>query len=143
VRKYENWRELVKECGESGKPAKTWCMEHNIPYYTYRGCLVKADVPAPVMKKSLASASAVAYTMYQKFVNGMPLYRQEQEWRTYGLTLSRATLSAVVAVAAGMVPTLIISISTGTEVNLSPGNLFCHRSIILRLPYVTSDLRTL
>lgn len=60
---------------------------------TGEGCLVKADVPAPVMKKSLASASAVAYTMYQKFVNGMPLYRQEQEWRTYGLTLSRATLA--------------------------------------------------
>ena len=44
-------------------------------------------------EKSHASASAVAYTMYQKFVNGMPLYRQEQEWRTYGLTLSRATLA--------------------------------------------------
>lgn len=31
--------------------------------------------------------------MYQKYVNGMPLYRQEQEWKTYGLTLSRATLA--------------------------------------------------
>ena len=55
--------------------------------------LVKAEVPAPVMKKSLASASTVAYTMYQKYVNGMPLYRQEQEWKTYGLALSRATLA--------------------------------------------------
>jgi hypothetical protein len=29
--KYENWRELVSECSESGKAAKTWCLEHNIP----------------------------------------------------------------------------------------------------------------
>ena len=46
MRKYENWRELVKECGENGKPVKTWCMEHNIPYYTYRGWLKRAETQA-------------------------------------------------------------------------------------------------
>jgi len=41
--KYENWRELVSECKASGKPAKTWCQEHNISYYTYRGWLRRPE----------------------------------------------------------------------------------------------------
>lgn len=55
--------------------------------------IVKAPVPAPVMKKSLASPSTVAYVMYQKYANGMPLYRQEKDWANQGVTLSRATLA--------------------------------------------------
>jgi len=55
--------------------------------------IVKASVPVPVMKRSLASASAVAYVMYQKYANGMPLYRQEKDWANQGVTLSRATLA--------------------------------------------------
>ena len=55
--------------------------------------IVKAPVPAPVMKRSLASASTVAYVMYQKYANGMPLYRQEKDWDNQGVTLSRATLA--------------------------------------------------
>jgi len=54
--------------------------------------IVKAPIPAPVIKRSLASASTVAHVMYQKYVNGMPLYRQEKDWANQGLTLSRATL---------------------------------------------------
>jgi len=55
--------------------------------------IVKAPVPVPVMKRSLASPSTVAYVMYQKYVNGMPLYRQEKDWANQGVTLSRATLA--------------------------------------------------
>ena len=55
--------------------------------------IVKAPVPAPVMKRSLASPSTVAYVMYQKYANGMPLYRQEKDWANHGVTLSRATLA--------------------------------------------------
>jgi len=55
--------------------------------------IVKAPTPAPVIKRSLASASTVAHVMYQKYVNGMPLYRQEKDWANQGLTLSRATLA--------------------------------------------------
>lgn len=60
---------------------------------TGEATIVKAPVPAPVIKKSLASASTVAYVMYQKYVNGMPLYRQEKDWANQGLVLSRATLA--------------------------------------------------
>jgi len=55
--------------------------------------IVKAPVPAPVMKRSFASPSTVAYVMYQKYANGMPLYRQEKDWANHGVILSRATLA--------------------------------------------------
>jgi len=40
-----------------------------------------------------ATASAVAWTMYQKYANGLPLYRQEKDWRQYGAQISRTTLA--------------------------------------------------
>jgi len=55
--------------------------------------VVKAYVPEPVMKHSLASASTVAHVMYQKYVNALPLYRQEKEWEQLGVAISRATLA--------------------------------------------------
>lgn len=42
---------------------------------------VKAHVPETLILHSYASASAVAWTMYQKYANSMPLYRQEQDWK--------------------------------------------------------------
>ena len=53
----------------------------------------KAFVPVPLIKHSLASPSSVAYVMYQKYVNALPLYRQEKDWEQYGIKLSRATLA--------------------------------------------------
>lgn len=60
---------------------------------TGEATIVKAPVPAPVIKRSLASASTVAHVMYQKYVNGMPLHRQEKDWANQGIVLSRATLA--------------------------------------------------
>lgn len=31
--------------------------------------------------------------IYQKYVNAMPLYRQEKDWKQYGIELSRTTLA--------------------------------------------------
>jgi transposase/uncharacterized coiled-coil protein SlyX len=55
--------------------------------------IIKASVPAPVMKRSLASPSSVAQVMYQKYMNGMPLYRQEHDWLQHGIALSRSTMA--------------------------------------------------
>lgn len=60
---------------------------------TGEASIVKAPTPAPVIKRSLASASTVAHVMYQKYVNGMPLHRQEKDWANQGIVLSRATLA--------------------------------------------------
>ena len=53
----------------------------------------KANVAPAVIKHSLASPSSVAYVMYQKYANALPLYRQEKVWEQYGIKLSRATLA--------------------------------------------------
>lgn len=55
--------------------------------------IIKAPVPAPVMKKSLASPSSVAQVIYLKYMNGMPLYRQEHDWEQHGYALSRSTMA--------------------------------------------------
>jgi transposase len=49
--------------------------------------------PEPVLQHSYATASSVAWTMYQKFVQSVPLYRQEKEWERMGFPLSRSTMA--------------------------------------------------
>ena len=46
-----------------------------------------------VSRGSVATAEAIAYIVVQKFVMGSPLYRQEQELKRQGITLSRQTMS--------------------------------------------------
>jgi len=53
----------------------------------------KAPTPTSLMKHSLASPSSVANVMYQKYVNSMPLYRQEKDWEQLGISLKRATMA--------------------------------------------------
>ena len=55
--------------------------------------IVGAETPSPLLKHSLASPSTVAYVMCQKYVNSVPLYRQEADWKQLGVKLSRATLA--------------------------------------------------
>ena len=55
--------------------------------------IVGAETPSPLLKHSLASPSTVAYAMYRKYVNSIPLYRQEADWKQMGVKLGRATLA--------------------------------------------------
>ena len=55
--------------------------------------IVGAETPSPLLKHSLASPSTVAYVMYQKYVNSIPLYRQEADWKQLGVKILRATLA--------------------------------------------------
>ncbi|MBQ1188852.1 MAG: IS66 family transposase [Lachnospiraceae bacterium] len=55
--------------------------------------IVKAPVPTSLMNHSLASPSSVAQVMYEKYVNSVPLYRQEKDWEQLGISLSRATMA--------------------------------------------------
>lgn len=61
--------------------------------HTERPFIVKSFVPRSLMNHSLASPSSVANVMYQKYVNAMPLYRQEQAFKDMGIDLTRATLA--------------------------------------------------
>jgi transposase len=82
-------------------PAQIKVIEHVQEVYSCRNCervgtsvlVVKASMPEPVIKGSIASPSAVAHIMTQKYVNAMPLYRQELELITNGFILSRQTMA--------------------------------------------------
>ena len=68
------------------------CKETEEPYFE------KAPVPKALMKHSIASPSSVVWVMYQKFANGLPLNRQEKDWKMYGIELSRATMANWVSI---------------------------------------------
>ena len=82
-------------------PAQVKVVEHNRAVYSCRNCekhndhvpIIKAPMPEPVIKGSLASPSAVAYIMSQKYVMHVPLYRQEKDLMRQGVTLSRQTMA--------------------------------------------------
>lgn len=61
--------------------------------HTEHPFIKKAASPSSLMNHSLASPSSVANVMYQKYVNSVPLYRQEKDWENLGLALSRATMA--------------------------------------------------
>ena len=42
------------------------------------------------MLYGMASAGTVAWVMYQKFCNGSPYYRQEKDWKQYGVELHQS-----------------------------------------------------
>ena len=52
----------------------------------------RPPVPAPLLQHSYASASVVTDIAVKKYVDGTPLYRQEQEWKRLGVDLKRGTM---------------------------------------------------
>lgn len=82
-------------------PAQAKLLQHARIVYGCRNCektgvevpIKTAEAPRPVIEKGLASPSAVAYAMTMKFVEGVPLYRQEQHYARLGIDLSRGVLS--------------------------------------------------
>ncbi|WP_164670296.1 IS66 family transposase [Virgibacillus doumboii] len=82
-------------------PAQVKVVEHVRHIYSCRHCerygmetpIVTAKMPEPVFPGSLASPSAMAYTMTQKYVEGMPLYRQEKHLERFGVFIPRQTLA--------------------------------------------------
>ena len=55
--------------------------------------LYSVEAPPRLLKHSLASPSTVADIMVRKYVDGLPLYRQEKIWAREGVALSRATMA--------------------------------------------------
>lgn len=82
-------------------PAKVKVIEHVSYVYSCRNCekhdietpVITAPAPKALLPKSMVSAELLAYIMNQKFVNALPLYRQEQEFKRLNVTLSRQNLS--------------------------------------------------
>ncbi len=82
-------------------PAQASVTKHVRYVYACRHCeqneiktpITTATMPRPALAGSIASASAIAYVMNEKFVKGMPLYRQEQQWKHLGVEISRQTMA--------------------------------------------------
>ena len=50
-------------------------------------------MPPPLLAHSYASASVVTDVLMKKYVDAMPLYRQEQMWKRMGVELKRGTMA--------------------------------------------------
>jgi len=64
--------------------------------YACRACengIISAPKPAQPIPRSFASASLLAYIIVAKFMDSLPLYRQETIFKRLSIDLSRATLS--------------------------------------------------
>lgn len=82
-------------------PAQLKVIQHVQHVYACRTCehseintpIVTAPKPKRPISGSYASPSAIAYVVEQKYVQGVPLHRQEQQLTRLGVNLSRQTLA--------------------------------------------------
>ena len=51
-------------------------------------------VPGALIPGSMATESVVAHSIYEKYANAVPLYRQEKDWQQIGTFLTRARLAS-------------------------------------------------
>lgn len=83
-------------------PAQVKVREYHDAVYTCRNChkngienpMYTGGAPKPLLRNTLASPSFVADIIRRKFVEGVPLYRQESEFKRRGIRLSRQTMSS-------------------------------------------------
>lgn len=55
---------------------------------------ISADTPTPLIEHSFASASLVSYIIANKYLAGLPLYRQEQIFRNQGFSVTRTAMAS-------------------------------------------------
>ena len=82
-------------------PAQVKIVEHEREIYSCRTCerenikvpVIKAPMTEPAIKGSAASPASIAHIMVQKYMNAVPLYRQELSFLNDGFFLSRQTMA--------------------------------------------------
>ena len=81
-------------------PARIELIQYIQPSYCCPHCkkqgkvtICKPMAPRPLLNHSMASASVVAQVMYEKYVQAVPLYRQEAQWAEAGLQFTRTTMA--------------------------------------------------
>ena len=101
--------ELIAEFGEDGwyqledevynryrfTPMKVEIEEHHVGVYKSKkdNHFKRADHPAYLLRNSLVSASLLAGIWNAKYINAVPLYRQEQEFQRMGVNIDRADMA--------------------------------------------------
>ncbi|MBN1968102.1 MAG: IS66 family transposase [Candidatus Delongbacteria bacterium] len=76
-------------------PAHFEVEEHVVQVYSCDDCetVVRADRPQTLLRGSIATPSLVASIMNAKYVNALPLNRQEEEFKRYNVNISRQTMA--------------------------------------------------
>ena len=106
---YMTEEELTAEFGKNGwkqlpdaisrryrfVPAKVEVEEHHIGVYADKkdGHMVKAKHPRGLLHGSTVSPTLAAAIINGKYVNAIPLYRLEQEFKRYGLAITRQNMA--------------------------------------------------
>ncbi len=89
-------------CGEDTSeqleiiPAKVTVIKHIQVKYACRGCeegIKTAPKPAQPIPRSIATPSLLAYIIASKFLDSLPLYRQETIFKRLNIDISRANMS--------------------------------------------------
>ena len=77
------------------EPARYIVQEHHIKVYagTDNQTIVHADRPKKLLRNSIVTPSLEAGIMNAKYVNAVPLYRQEQEFKRNGISISRQVMA--------------------------------------------------
>lgn len=77
------------------KPATQTVVEHHVAVYAGvdNQTMVKADRPKDLLRGSIVTPSLAAAIFNGKYVNALPLYRLEQDFKRSGLILSRQTMA--------------------------------------------------
>jgi len=90
-----NWRIVHRHTTVEFNPAATYALDTFTPVVSVGLEHELHTVPGTdgLLRGSLASPSLAAQNCYQKFFLALPLYRQEQSFADFGLTLSRQTMS--------------------------------------------------
>lgn len=93
----DGWYQLDDEVYSRYKftPAKVELEEHHVGVYKSKkeNRFKKADHPGYLLRNSLVSPSLLAAIMNAKYVNAMPLYRQEQDFARYGVEITRREMA--------------------------------------------------
>ena len=83
-------------------PARVRVIRHVRPKYACRSCegvederptVRTAPMPPQIIPQGIVTAGLLAYVLVQKFVDGLPFYRQERMFARLGVEISRSTLS--------------------------------------------------
>ena len=76
------------------EPAVFKVIEHHIKVYKGKdGTIIKGKHPKEMLNNSIATPSLAAFIMNAKYVNAVPLYRQEQEFARNDVNISRQVMA--------------------------------------------------
>ena len=93
----DGWTQLEDEVYNRYKftPAKIEIEEHHVGVYKSKKDrhFKKARHPKYLLRNSLVSPSIEAAIINAKYVNAVPLYRQEKEFERYGISITRAEMA--------------------------------------------------